>query len=120
MIIENLLYADRSSSYDSWSDLAPATSSNQYPLEDKPKRSEDDHSRRYVIEDRRCLECPVCWILPVGQVIFQCNNGHVLCGQCLGKIEDARCPQCRVSMTEKKLRRNIALENVIQHVYLSN
>ena len=41
----------------------------------------------------RLLECPVCFTLPDSEGIFNCLNGHVLCGKCRPRIRF--CPVCR-------------------------
>ena len=39
------------------------------------------------------LECPVCCQVPRDARVFQCENGHLICGICKPKM--ARCPQVR-------------------------
>ena len=39
------------------------------------------------------LDCPVCLENIESKHIFQCNNGHLICKNCIPKLE--RCPICR-------------------------
>ena len=42
------------------------------------------------------LDCPICLeTLLENTDVFQCTNGHYLCGTCYGKIDS--CPHCRTS-----------------------
>ena len=39
-------------------------------------------------------ECPVCYeMMAPPQRIFQCSNGHLICGGCRPRLEG--CPKCR-------------------------
>ncbi|CAH2068573.1 unnamed protein product, partial [Iphiclides podalirius] len=53
------------------------------------------------------LQCPVCYEIPTGQ-IFQCNEGHHVCGRC--KIRLDVCPVCRALFFGT---RNYAMEELI-------
>ena len=48
------------------------------------------------------LECPVCIETPRVGPLFQCENGHILCSQCNGKIK--QCPQCRIDLPKVRIR----------------
>ena len=39
------------------------------------------------------FECPVCLSVPRNPPIFQCDSGHMLCGDC--RLRVTICPQCR-------------------------
>ena len=54
------------------------------------------------------LDCPVCLEKIESKHIFQCNNGHVICKNCIPKLE--QCPICR---NKSKPSRNLKLEEVI-------
>jgi len=60
----------------------------------------------------RCLECPVCMDVckPPTQV-WQCPEGHIICGSCVSKPGLKICPQCRTSLAGR-LSRNRALEEL--------
>ncbi len=48
-------------------------------------------------------KCPVCYD-ELSPPIFQCFNGHIICKECLERLEQNRskeCPTCRVSMTQR-------------------
>ncbi|CAG5018235.1 unnamed protein product [Parnassius apollo] len=53
------------------------------------------------------LQCPVCYEIPTGQ-IFQCNEGHHVCGRC--KVRLDVCPVCRALFFGT---RNYAMEELI-------
>lgn len=55
------------------------------------------------------LTCPICLEIPDAEV-FQCVNGHTICGGCLANAEN--CPQCRVSFSTGKIR-NRTMENLV-------
>ena len=71
----------------------------------------DNYLSINVAEVLSQYECPVCldYITPP---ILQCFNGHVLCGECLGKLSPKRCPTCRAGMPIKEIR-NYPLERMI-------
>ena len=54
------------------------------------------------------LDCPVCLEKIESKHIFQCNNGHLICKNCIPKLE--RCPICR---NKSQPSRNLKLEEVI-------
>ncbi|XP_041974465.1 uncharacterized protein LOC121729866 [Aricia agestis] len=53
------------------------------------------------------LQCPVCYEIPTGQ-IFQCNEGHHVCGRCKMRLDV--CPVCRALFFGT---RNYAMEELI-------
>ena len=58
---------------------------------------------------RELLECPVCMETIKSVPVYQCANGHVICNDCIEKMNN--CPICR---NESALRRNLKLENIVQ------
>ncbi|XP_048006252.1 uncharacterized protein LOC125241698 [Leguminivora glycinivorella] len=56
------------------------------------------------------LQCPVCYEIPSGQ-IFQCNEGHHVCGRCKARL--SQCPVCRALFFGT---RNYAMEELIANV----
>ncbi|KAJ8734761.1 hypothetical protein PYW08_014011 [Mythimna loreyi] len=56
------------------------------------------------------LQCPVCYEIPSGQ-IFQCNEGHHVCGRCKMRLDV--CPVCRALFFGT---RNYAMEELIANV----
>lgn len=56
------------------------------------------------------LQCPVCYEIPSGQ-IFQCNEGHHVCGSCKARLN--LCPVCRSMFFGT---RNYAMEELIANV----
>ena len=66
-----------------------------------------------VIEYIRDLsECPVCLDSIKSAPIHQCTNGHVICKDCILKLEN--CPICR---SGSKMARNLMLEQIIAKIY---
>ena len=46
-----------------------------------------------TFELQKELECPVCLSLPREAPIYQCENGHMVCKNCLPKLKE--CPVCK-------------------------
>jgi len=69
---------------------------------------------------RSCLECPICLEIckPPTQV-WQCPEGHILCGSCSAKPEVLICPQCRVELAGR-LSRNRVLEEMARKMLSHN
>lgn len=67
------------------------------------------------------LNCPVCLEL-VSPPVLQCNEGHLLCGECFENVcrksggPRARCPTCRVVFPPQPAR-NRAIENMLPAWY---
>ena len=59
------------------------------------------------IED--VLECVICLEFPITVPIYQCNNGHVLCSSCHGRVTD--CPTCRGRLGKVRC---LAMEKVLE------
>ena len=56
------------------------------------------------------LECPAC-IAPIRSTpILQCANGHIVCKNCISKLEN--CPICRNDST---IARNLVFEQIIEN-----
>ena len=58
------------------------------------------------IED--ALECVICLEFPKNSPVYQCENGHVLCNACHGRV--INCPSCRVRLGRIRC---LAVEKVI-------
>jgi len=65
----------------------------------------------------RILECPVCLseFKPPIQ-IYQCLEGHVICGTCIRRPEVGVCPQCRI-VWKGNLSRNRVLETISRKLF---
>jgi hypothetical protein len=57
---------------------------------------------------KNLLECPVCMETIQLAPIHQCTNGHVLCKDCIAKLES--CPICR---NDSNTARNLIFEQII-------
>jgi hypothetical protein len=85
-------------------------------IEDSERRQSVDlnevESKQRVELSSDHLNCPICFVLPVGDV-FQCSNGHILCETCCNAIQLQRniCPSCSVSLTTKS--RNLFARAII-------
>ena len=73
----------------------------------KPNKNSSDFEE-YI---RDLLECPVCMELIKSVPVYQCANGHVICMDCIEKLNN--CPICR---NDSELRRNLKLENIVQRL----
>ena len=60
---------------------------------------------------RDLLECPVCMETIKSVPVYQCTNGHVICKDCIEKLN--KCPICR---NNSGLNRNLKLENIVQRL----
>ena len=59
------------------------------------------------------LECPVCTVLMIDK-IYQCKNGHLICGDCRDKLTKRKCHSCQlVDLTA----RNLSLEHLSEVSY---
>ena len=68
--------------------------------------SKSNEFEEYV---KSLLECPVC-MKPIKSVpIHQCNNGHLVCKDCIPKCEN--CPICR---NDSAIGRNLIFEQIIE------
>ena len=57
------------------------------------------------------LECPVCIDTIQSVPVYQCTNGHVICKDCIEKLNN--CPICR---NDSLLVRSLKLENIVQRL----
>jgi hypothetical protein len=55
--------------------------------------------------------CPVCMETIKSVPVYQCANGHVICKDCIEKLNN--CPICR---NDSELRRSLKLENIVQRL----
>ena len=60
---------------------------------------------------RDLLECPVCMETIKSVPVYQCTNGHVICKDCIEKLNN--CPICR---NDSSLVRSLKLENIVQRL----
>ena len=60
---------------------------------------------------RELLECPVCMETIKSVPVYQCTNGHVICKDCIEKLNN--CPICR---NDSALNRNLKLEDIVQRL----
>ena len=60
---------------------------------------------------RDLLECPVCMETIKSVPVYQCANGHVICKDCIKKLNN--CPICR---NDKALVRILKLEKIVQRL----
>ena len=60
---------------------------------------------------RDLLECPVCMDTIKSVPVYQCTNGHVICKDCIEKLNN--CPICR---NDSALVRILKLENIVQRL----
>ena len=58
-----------------------------------------------------CLECQVCWEVPSGPPIYQCENGHILCKSCYPKL--GTCPSCNIGL---RSMRCLVAEKILEKV----
>jgi len=68
-----------------------------------------DHvSLSYTSEELKQFECPVCWMIPRQNPVYQCLNGHIICSGCHSSVNI--CPQCRENLGTN---RNLMLESIL-------
>ena len=60
----------------------------------------------YIID---LLECPVCMDTIKSVPVYQCANGHVICKNCIEKLNN-----CPIYRKDSELRRSLKLENIVQ------
>ena len=56
--------------------------------------------KRRMQEVEDCLECSACYMVPRKLPIPSCPSGHLICGDCRGKVED-KCPTCRQKLRKR-------------------
>ena len=75
--------------------------------QEKPKTGIDE-----VKEKSNDAElCPLCFERPQHQVYSCVECDYWLCVECKNRIRD--CPQCRTSLRENPMRRNRAVEKIL-------
>jgi len=81
---------------------------------DKKKKVERPEKNKDI---ESCLECPVCLdVCKPPLQVWQCPEGHIICGSCVDRPELRVCPQCRISLTGQ-LSRNRALEDLARKTF---
>ena len=60
---------------------------------------------------RDLLECPVCMETIKSVPVYQCNNGHVICKDCVKKLNN--CPICR---NDSAPARSLQLEKIVERL----
>ena len=60
---------------------------------------------------RDLLDCPVCMDTIKSVPVYQCTNGHVICKDCIEKLNN--CPICR---NDSSLVRILKLEKIVQRL----
>ena len=60
---------------------------------------------------RDLLECPVCMETIKSVPVYQCNNGHVICKDCIKKLNN--CPICR---NDSAPARSLQLEKIVERL----
>lgn len=87
---------------------------NAMDTEEVPKTAEKTLAAAMNYSD-----CPVCYNILIPP-IFQCYNGHIICFNCIEKIDT--CVECRMKLPRSPKIRNIALEKIMNnwHVDCSN
>ena len=85
----------------------PSVKLNLQPNSDTIESAEHGVSKfeEYI---KNLLTCPICIATIESAPIHQCTNGHVVCKDCITKLEN--CPICR---NDSKLARNLILEHII-------
>ena len=62
------------------------------------------------------LECPVCFEVPsMGEPIYQCREGHLVCSQCEPKLSKRKvndCPKCRIKYDNPLPRSRLAERDI--------
>ena len=85
----------------------PIVRVNFQPISDTIESAEHGESK---FEDyiKGLLECPVCIETIKLTPIHQCTNGHVVCKDCVTKLDN--CPICR---SDSRVARNVIFEQII-------
>ena len=74
-----------------------------------PKTNQNPSDFEEYIRD--LLECPICTDTIKSVPVYQCTNGHVICKDCIEKLNN--CPICR---NDSSLVRSLKLENIVQRL----
>lgn len=73
---------------------------------------ETDDSKRVTVEKSN-MECIICFDMPQEEVWSCSGCDNIICNTCLPRLS-AQCPTCRVDLVEKPVRRNRAVERILQ------
>jgi hypothetical protein len=79
---------------------------NRYDPYIDGESDEDDPELSALI---KLIECPVCRDVPIPP-IYNCRNGHFVCGPCRSRLVSQTCSYCCADMTRM---RNYPLENLV-------
>ena len=58
------------------------------------------------------FECRACQSLPREMQIYTCSNNHVICLKCVLRLQSAKCPTCRKTLTTEEFQHNKLLTNL--------
>ena len=65
----------------------------------------------------KLFDCPISMEeMKPPMKIFQCSNGHALCGQCKDNPVMTSCPICRIVFTGSNVSRNILAESLAREM----
>ena len=84
---------------------------------DKGSTSSDSAAKVLKQNLEHVYRCPVCLNLPICD-IYQCNNGHLVCSDCYGKLRRLRCPTCRTPVPHPPRRNRTAEQVTVTWTYL--
>ena len=79
--------------------------------------SEDFQTKMDQSSLRSLAECPVCYDVRRDVPIYQCANGHIICGACKDRETVAICPTCRCPF-DNPPRRNRQVGKMILDEYV--
>ena len=77
--------------------------------------SESETHSSVVKDDENPWTCTICWD-ELGGAIYQCPEGHLLCGSCSGNVKLTRCGVCRSPLGQRIRAR--AVEEFLSNVVL--
>jgi len=74
-----------------------------------------DNATEVGTDFKKDMECPVCFdeMKPPTR-IFQCTNGHLICGGCMAKMKGIKCPTCKEA---RIMGRAVAMEQLARTLY---
>ncbi|CAL0306100.1 unnamed protein product [Lupinus luteus] len=73
-----------------------------------------DRSISITLMDPDVLDCCICYE-PFSAPIFQCENGHIACSNCCGRLGN-KCPMCSMPIGYNRCR---AIEKVLESIKMS-
>ena len=86
------------------------------------KETEAKCKRKVQEKVQETFQCVVCHHIPKEGHIIQCQNGHLLCGECTNNNLSKACPNCRAPLDRlagNKRIRNLAVEQLIESMDLT-